>query len=94
MAYDDDEGYYHFVRDGWVRCDCLPFPEGRIITWRFTMRQSYVTQPCRYELYLEWAHPHEASIDSVELVARYGLPIQSTASSLVRLRTVDKARIC
>ena len=86
MSYDDDAGFYHLLPRGWVRQDKEPFPNDRIETWRFTMHQSWVTQPEYYDFRCVWADDKVSEKTRSEFRAKIGMPIASGTGTVIRIR--------
>ena len=86
MSYDDDAGFYHLRPGGWVRQDNEPFPNDRIETWRFTMHQSWVTQPEYYDFKCLWADDRVSETKRNEIRDAIGMPIRTGTGAVVRIR--------
>lgn len=83
MSFDSDSGYWHMTREGWLRQDTEPFPSGRIETWKYSMKQSYPTQPEHHDFWLEWTDDAVSAAERDQIREQLGMPYKTKRGQLV-----------
>jgi len=80
-----DSGLYHLTRNGWLRQDRAPFPEGRLETWSYQAEcpaEDAKEQICLRRI---WKDAQLTLQESEALRGRFGMPVALQTSRNITL---------